>query len=81
LSKTKEYTCRKTEHEHADPCNKYNGPRNLNQLLSDIRDVKSRFKFNPRKRSIRKNYSGNFKTRIAVAIIQEQETVADLSKR
>lgn len=30
---------------------------------------------------MRKNYSGNFKTRIAVAMIREQETVAELAKK
>jgi len=30
---------------------------------------------------MKKNYSGNFKTRIAVAMIREQETVAELAKK
>ena len=30
---------------------------------------------------MRKNYSGKFKTRIAVAMIREQETVAELAKK
>ena len=30
---------------------------------------------------MRKNYSGNFKTKIAVAMIREQETVAELAKK
>lgn len=30
---------------------------------------------------MRKNYSGKFKTKIAVAMIREQETVAELAKK
>ncbi len=30
---------------------------------------------------MRKNYSGNFKTKVAVAMIREQDTVAELAKK
>ena len=30
---------------------------------------------------MRKNYSGNFKTKVAVAMIREQDTVGELAKK